>query len=32
VYIGRLRKKIESDPLRPNHIVRVRDLGYSFQP
>jgi two-component system response regulator RegX3 len=32
VYIGRLRRKIESDPLRPNHIVRVRDLGYSFQP
>jgi len=32
VYIGRLRRKIESDPMRPNHIVRVRDLGYSFQP
>jgi DNA-binding response OmpR family regulator len=32
VYIGRLRRKIEIDPLRPNHIVRVRDLGYSFQP
>ncbi|MEI6779079.1 MAG: response regulator transcription factor [Chloroflexales bacterium] len=32
VYIGRLRKKIETDPLRPNHIVRVRDLGHSFHP
>lgn len=32
VYIGRLRRKIETDPMRPNHIVRVRDLGYSFQP
>ncbi len=32
VYIGRLRRKIEADPLRPNYIVRVRDLGYSFQP
>lgn len=32
VYIGRLRRKIEHDPLKPNHIVRVRDLGYSFRP
>lgn len=32
VYIGRLRRKIESDPVRPNYIVRVRDLGYSFRP
>ncbi|MFV9504565.1 MAG: response regulator transcription factor [Oscillochloridaceae bacterium umkhey_bin13] len=32
VYIGRLRRKIERDPLKPNHIVRVRDLGYSFRP
>jgi two-component system response regulator RegX3 len=32
VYIGRLRRKIESDPLKPAHIVYVRDLGYSFQP
>lgn len=32
VYIGRLRRKIEQDPLNPSHIVRVRDLGYSFRP
>jgi DNA-binding response OmpR family regulator len=32
VYIRRLRRKIERDPMRPNYIVRVRDLGYSFQP
>lgn len=32
VYIGRLRRKIESDPLNPQHIVRVRDLGYCFRP
>ncbi len=32
VYIGRLRRKIEHNPLKPNHIVRVRDLGYSYHP
>jgi DNA-binding response OmpR family regulator len=32
VYIGRLRKKIEYRPEKPKHIVRVRDLGYSFYP
>lgn len=32
VYMGRLRRKIEKNPLKPVHIVRVRDLGYSFQP
>jgi len=32
VYIGRLRRKIEHNPLKPSHIVRVRDLGYSFNP
>jgi len=32
VYIGRLRRKIEHDPLKPHHIVRVRDMGYSFRP
>jgi two-component system response regulator RegX3 len=32
VYIGRLRRKIEADPLKPAHIVRVRDLGYTFRP
>jgi two-component system response regulator RegX3 len=32
VYVGRLRRKIEKDPLNPAHIVRIRDMGYSFQP
>jgi DNA-binding response OmpR family regulator len=32
VYIGRLRRKIEANPMQPNYIVRVRDLGYSFRP
>jgi DNA-binding response OmpR family regulator len=32
VYVGRLRRKIESDPLNPIHLVRIRDLGYCFQP
>jgi two-component system response regulator RegX3 len=32
VYIGRLRRKLERNPLSPAYLVRVRDLGYSFQP
>jgi DNA-binding response OmpR family regulator len=32
VYIGRLRRKIETDPVHPSYIVRVRDMGYSFRP
>lgn len=32
VYVGRLRRKIEKNPLKPTHIVRVRDMGYSFHP
>jgi two-component system response regulator RegX3 len=32
VYMGRLRRKIEKDPLKPTHLVRVRDMGYCFQP
>ena len=32
VYIGRLRRKIEQNPMKPSHIVRVRDMGYSFHP
>ncbi|WP_129674431.1 response regulator transcription factor [Candidatus Chloroploca sp. Khr17] len=32
VYIGRLRRKIEPNPVKPKHIVRVRDLGYSYHP
>lgn len=32
VYMGRLRRKIEQDPLNPTYLVRVRDMGYCFQP
>jgi len=32
VYVGRLRRKIEQNPLSPVHLVRVRDLGYCYQP
>lgn len=32
VYVGRLRRKIEKDPLNPSHIVRIRDMGYAFHP
>lgn len=32
VYVGRLRRKIEQDPLNPMYLVRVRDMGYCFQP
>jgi two-component system response regulator RegX3 len=32
VYIRRLRRKIERNPMKPKHIVWVRDLGYSFRP
>jgi DNA-binding response OmpR family regulator len=30
VHIGKLRKKIESDPTRPDHIITVRGIGYRF--
>ena len=32
VYVSRLRRKLEKDPLNPIHLVRVRDMGYCFQP
>jgi two-component system response regulator RegX3 len=32
VYVGRLRRKIEKNPLSPVRLVRIRDLGYCYQP
>jgi len=32
VYVARLRKKIETDPLRPEYIQTVRGFGYVFRP
>ncbi len=32
VHVRRLRRKIEADPRRPEHLVTVRGLGYKFQP
>ena len=30
VHVGRLRRKIEADPARPEHLVTVRGLGYKL--
>lgn len=30
VYIGRLRRKIEENPLKPRYILSVRGIGYKF--
>ncbi|MEZ5232429.1 MAG: response regulator transcription factor [Acidimicrobiales bacterium] len=32
VHVGRIRQKIEADPVRPRWIVTVRSLGYRFEP
>jgi two-component system, OmpR family, KDP operon response regulator KdpE len=31
VYIGQLRKKLESDPSRPRHIITEPGMGYRFK-
>src|ERR1051326_4995448 len=31
-HVVKLRRKIESDPAQPRHIVSVRGLGYRFEP
>ena len=31
-HIVKLRRRIESDPAQPRHIVSVRGLGYRYQP
>jgi two-component system response regulator RegX3 len=30
VHVKRLRRKVESDPHRPDHLQTVRGLGYKF--
>lgn len=30
VYIGRLRRKLEENPLKPQYIISVRGIGYKF--
>jgi len=32
VFIGQLRKKIESDPASPRHILTEPWIGYRFDP
>jgi len=31
VYIGRIRQKMESDPLKPRHILTEHGIGYRFE-
>ena len=31
-HIYRLRKKLEDDPTRPEHLITVRGFGYRFDP
>lgn len=31
VHVGRLRRKVESDPSAPRHVLTVRGLGYKLQ-
>ncbi len=30
VHVKRLRRKVEADPHRPDHLLTVRGLGYKF--
>jgi two-component system KDP operon response regulator KdpE len=32
VYLGQLRRKLESDPSRPRHLVTEPGIGYRFEP
>jgi two-component system, OmpR family, KDP operon response regulator KdpE len=32
VYLGQLRRKLETDPARPRHLVTEAGLGYRFDP
>jgi two-component system response regulator RegX3 len=32
VHISNLRRKLESDPLRPRRLVTVRGVGYKLVP
>ena len=32
VYLGQLRRKLEDDPSRPNHLLTEAGMGYRFQP
>ena len=32
VFIGQLRKKIESDPAEPRYLLTERWVGYRFEP
>lgn len=32
VHVGRLRQKLEANPLRPRWLVTVRSVGYRFEP
>ena len=32
VYIAQLRRKLETDPSRPRHLLTEPGLGYRFQP
>ena len=31
-HVKRLRKKIESNPAEPEHLITVRGVGYRFKP
>jgi two-component system KDP operon response regulator KdpE len=32
IYMGRLRQKLEDDPLRPKHLITETGIGYRFIP